>query len=95
MKLYLTDDVYTQAGTKIAQLSASLDGDGKNPLVQTTGESTVIGFNDDGSPIFKKDEHDDKLIASSQQSFMATALKLQKIITKINGNDPSNVNIIH
>lgn len=95
MEIYLTDKIKDQNGNTIASLQTTLVGDGKTPLVQTTGESNVIGFKDDGTPIFRKNKNEDNIIENAQHKFMSNAIKIQKIITQQNGNDATNINMIH
>ena len=93
--IFLADNVKDNQGNIIAKLSTALRGDGATPIVQTVGTGTngIIGYQDDGSPIFSK--LPDTLIENAQQNFMAEAIKEQKKLCVENGVDPSLVNIFN
>ena len=80
-------------GRNIAELTTSLTGDGSTPVVQTTGMAvpTIIGYNDQGGPIF--DEDTQTRISNAQKEFMAQAIAKQKELTKDNGGNPDTVNL--
>ena len=61
--------------------------------MQTDGSNSILGFNDDGTPIIA--DVDDALIEKAQQSFMAEAIKVQKQMTIDNGGNPDDVNYIN
>lgn len=88
----LTDEVKDSNDRLIAQMRVVLNGDGSTPNVMTMGTDNPVGYNDDGSPIFP--DVDDSLLKSAQQQMMARAIKVQKGLTKENGGDPSEVNMI-
>ncbi|QEA34773.1 hypothetical protein [Weissella soli] len=67
-----------------------LVGDGTTPVVMAMGTNNIIGYNDDGSPIFK--DLDEDQLRSDQQEFMAAAIATQKQLTENNGLDPETVN---
>ena len=89
----LSDDVIDKNGVKVAEMVVVLEGDGATPIIQTTGTASVLGFNDDGSPIVG--ETDDALLEKCHQELMAEAIKEQKKLTEENGIDPSVVNMIN
>lgn len=88
----LTDEVKDNDDRLIAQMRVVLSGDGSTPNVMTMGTDNPVGYNDDGSPIFP--DVDDSLLKSAQQQMMAQAIQVQKELTKENGGDPSEVNMI-
>ena len=88
----LTDDVKNTKERVIARMRVVLNGDGSTPNVMTMGTDNPVGYNDDGTPIFP--DVDDSLLKSAQQQMMAQAIKAQKELTKENGGDPSEVNMI-
>lgn len=88
----LTDEVKDNDNRLIAQMRVVLNGDGSTPNVMTMGTDNPVGYNDDGSPIFP--DVDDSLLKSAQQQMMAQAIQVQKELTKENGGDPSEVNMI-
>ena len=88
----LTDEVKDNDDRLIAQMRVVLSGDGSTPNVMTMGTDNPVGYNDDGSPIFT--DVDDSLLKSAQQQMMAQAIQVQKELTKENGGDPSEVNMI-
>ena len=88
----LIDEVKDSNDRLIAQMRVVLNGDGSTPNVMTMGTDNPVGYNDDGSPIFP--DVDDSLLKSAQQRMMAQAIKVQKELTKENGGDPSEVNMI-
>lgn len=75
-----------------AQMRAVLTGDGATPEVMTRGEKVMVGYNDNGTPMYQ--QMDENTLQSAQQEFMAAAIKEQKQLTKDNGGDPSKVNVI-
>ena len=87
----LEDNVKDEQGVT-AQMRAVLTGDGATPEVMTRGEKVVVGYNDDGTPMYQ--QVDENTLQSAQQEFMAAAIKEQKRLTKDNGGDPSKVNVI-
>jgi len=92
--IILKDDVKDNNGVVVAELTTYLEGDGSTPIVQTVGgESTVVGYNDDGTVILSQDT--DSLINNARQRFMAQAIKQQKELCVENGVDPELVNIIN
>ncbi|MEY8736418.1 hypothetical protein AB9M75_04005 [Lactobacillus sp. AN1001] len=92
--IILKDDVKDNNGVVVAELTTYLEGDGSTPIVQTVGgESTVVGYNDDGTVILSQDT--DRLINNARQKFMAQAIKYQKELCIENGVDPELVNIIN
>lgn len=88
----LTDEVKNDDNRLIARMRVVLNGDGSTPNVMTMGTDNPVGYNDDGTPIFP--DVDDSLLKSAQQQMMAQAIKAQKELTKENGGDPSEVNMI-
>ena len=88
----LTDEVKNDDNRLIARIRVVLNGDGSTPNVMTMGTDNPVGYNDDGSPIFP--DVDDSLLKSAQQQMMAQAIQVQKELTKENGGDPSEVNMI-
>ena len=88
----LTDEVKDNDDRLIAQIRVVLSGDCSTPNVMTMGTDNPIGYNDDGTPIFP--DVDDSLLKSAQQRMMAQAIQVQKELTKENGGDPSEVNMI-
>lgn len=88
----LTDEVKDNDDRLIARMRVVLNGDGSTPNVMTMGTDNPVGYNDDGSPIFP--DVDDSLLKSAQQQMMAQAIQVQKELTKENGGDPSEVNMI-
>ena len=88
----LTDEVKNDDNRLIARMRVVLNGDGSTPNVMTMGTDNPVGYNDDGSPIFP--DVDDSLLKSAQQQMMAQAIQVQKELTKENGGDPSEVNMI-
>lgn len=67
-----------------------LIGDGTTPVVMAMGTNSIIGYNDDGTPIFKG--LDETQLKADQQEFMASAIATQKQLTADNGLDPETVN---
>lgn len=67
-----------------------LVGDGTTPVVMAVGTNSIIGYNDDGTPIFK--DLDEDQLKSDQREFMASAIAAQKQLTAENGLDPETVN---
>lgn len=88
----LTDEVKNDDNRLIARMRVVLNGDGSTPNVMTMGTDNPVGYNDDGTPIFP--DVDDSLLKSAQQQMMAQAIQVQKELTKENGGDPSEVNMI-
>ena len=84
-----------QGDKHIATIQVDLSGDGSTPepLTVLIGSPHIIGFNDDGSPIY--DEGIQQLIKDEEQAFMAEAIKEQKKLFIENGVDPDLVNILN
>lgn len=91
-KTIVLEDSVSDDNGATAQMRVTLTGDGSTPEVMTRGERTMIGYNDDGTPLYQ--QVDDSALQSAQQNFMAEAIKEQKQLTKDNGGDPSKVNVI-
>ncbi|PWT33283.1 hypothetical protein DKZ29_06315 [Limosilactobacillus reuteri] len=82
-------------GNDIATIQVELTGDGStpDPLTAIYGYGQIIGFNDDGSPIY--DMEFKQRIKDEEQKFMAEAIKEQKKLCIENGVDPDLVNILN
>lgn len=82
-------------GKNIATIQVDLTGDGSTPEPMTVvyGSSQIIGYNDDGSPIYdaKIRQH----IKDEEKKFMAEAIKEQKKLCVEKGVDPDLVNILN
>lgn len=89
--IVLEDDVKDEQGVT-AQMRVVLTGDGATPEVMTRGEKVMVGYNDDGTAMYR--QVDENTLQSAQQKFMAAAIKEQKQLTEANGGDPSKVNVI-
>lgn len=91
-KTIVLEDTVSDDKGSTAQMRVVLTGDGTTPEVMTRGEKVMVGYNDDGTPMYQ--QVDENTLQSAQQKFMAAAIKEQKQLTKDNGGDPSKVNVI-
>ena len=91
-KTVVLEDTVNDDKGSTAQMRVVLTGDGSTPEVMTRGEKVMVGYNDDGTPMYQ--QVDESALQSAQQKFMAAAIKEQKQLTKDNGGDPSKVNVI-
>lgn len=91
-KTIVLEDTVSDDKGSTAQMRVVLTGDGATPEVMTRGEKVMVGYNDDGTPMYQ--QVDENTLQSAQQKFMAAAIKEQKQLTKDNGGDPSKVNVI-
>lgn len=91
----LVKTINDKDGKNIATIQVDLTGDGStpNPTTAMYGSSQIIGFNDDGSPIYNTEAQ--QLIRDEEKKFMAEAIKEQRALCVENGVDPDLVNIIN
>lgn len=91
-KTVVLEDTVSDDKGSTAQMRVVLTGDGATPEVMTRGEKVMIGYNDDGTPMYQ--QVDENALQAAQQKLMAAAIEEQKKLTKDNGGDPSKVNVI-
>lgn len=91
----LVKTIKDKDGNDIATIQVDLNGDGStpSPLTAIYGSAQIIGFNDDGSPIYNMELK--QRIKDEEQEFMAEAIKEQKKLCIENGVDPDLVNILN
>lgn len=90
--IVLSDEAKDKHGNVLLEMSVYLHGDGATPNVMAKWNHDIIGYADDGTPIYLNYSETD--VKNAQAEFMAEAIKEQKKFSAENGIDPSVVNII-